>query len=46
MFSRNTVKVNYCCTENLSSIIRSHSKNVINGKKPTNAKRNFRNKSV
>ena len=36
--NRNTVKVSYCCAENLSCIIRSHNKNVINGKKPTNVK--------
>ena len=46
IFNRNTVKVSYCCTENLYYIIRSHNKNVINGKKPTNVKCNCRNKSV
>ena len=46
IFNRNTVKVSYCCTENLSHIIRSHNKNVINGKKPTNSKCNGRDKSV
>ena len=38
--------MSYCCIENLSHIIRSHNKNVINGKKPTNLKCNCRNKSV
>ena len=32
IFNRNTVKVSYCCTVNLSYVIRSHNKNVINGK--------------
>ena len=44
MFNRNTVKVSYCCTENLFCIIRFHNKNVINEKKPTKVKCNFRNK--
>ena len=44
IFIRNTVTVSYCCTENVTHIIRSHNKNVINGKKPTNLKRNCRNK--
>ena len=38
--------MSYCCTENLSEIVRSHNKNVINGKTPTNLKCNCRNKSV
>ena len=33
IFKRNTVKVSYYCTENLSCIMRSHNKNVINGEK-------------
>ena len=44
IFNRNTVS--YCCTGNLSCIIRSHNKSVINGKKPTNVNSNCRNKSV
>ena len=46
IFNRNTVKVGYCCTENLSHIIRSHNKSAINGKKPTNLKCNYRNKGA
>ena len=46
VFTRNTVKVSYCRTVNLPCIIRSHNKNVINGKKPTIVKSNCRNKSV
>ena len=39
--------MSYCCTENLHScIIISHNKNVINGKKLTKVKSNYRNKSV
>ena len=30
IFSRNTVKVSYCCTENLSRISKTHIKKVIN----------------
>ena len=32
IFNRNTVKVSYCCTENLSSIIKTHNKKVTNEK--------------
>ena len=32
IFNRNTVKVSYCCTKNLSSIIKAHNKNVTNEK--------------
>ena len=46
IFNRNTVKVSYCCTGTLFHIIRSHNKNVINGKKLANLKCNCRNKSV
>ena len=46
IFNRNIVKASYCCTENLSCIIKSHNKNLINGKKPTNVKCSCRNKSV
>ena len=46
IFNRNTVKVSYCCTENLSCIIRSHNKNFINDKKPTKVKCNCRIKSA
>ena len=30
IFNRNTVKVSYCCTENLSSIIKTYNKKVTN----------------
>ena len=30
IFNRNTVKVSYCCTENLWSIIKTHNKKVTN----------------
>ena len=30
IFNGNTVKVSYCCTENLSSLIETHNKNVTN----------------
>ena len=30
IFNRNTVKVSYCCTQNMSSMIKSHNKKVIN----------------
>ena len=46
IFCKNTVKVSYCCTESLSCIIKSHNKNVINGKKLTNVKCNCRNKCL
>ena len=36
IFNRNTVKVSYSCTENISSIIRSHNKKVTS-KKPENS---------
>ena len=45
IFNRNSVKVSYCCTENLSSIIKSHNKKVINGVISTDPKCNCRNKS-
>ena len=32
IFNRNTVKASYCCTENLSSIIKTHNKTVTNEK--------------
>ena len=32
IFNRNTVKVSYCCTENLSSIIKTQNKKVTNEK--------------
>ena len=32
VFNRNTVKVSYCCTENISSIIKSHNKKVLSEK--------------
>ena len=44
-FNRNSVKVTYCCTENLSTIIKSHNKNVINGEISTDPKCNYSNKS-
>ena len=28
-FSRNTIKVSYCCTQNLGNIIKSHNKKLI-----------------
>ena len=34
IFNRNTVKVAYCCTENLSSIIKTHNKKVTKKKIP------------
>ena len=30
IFNRNTVKVSYCCTENLSNVIKTHNKKVTN----------------
>ena len=30
IFNRNTVKVSYCCTQNIASIIKSHNKKLIN----------------
>ena len=36
MFNRNTIKVNYSCTENMSMIIKKHNKKIINAKiRPT-----------
>ena len=32
IFNRNTVKVSYCCTKNLSSIIKTHNEKVTNEK--------------
>lgn len=32
IFNINTVKVSYCCTENLSSVIKTHIKKVTNAK--------------
>ena len=32
IFNRNTVKISYCCTENLSSIIQTHNQKVTNVK--------------
>ena len=29
IFNRNTIKVSYCCTQNLGSIIKSHNKKLI-----------------
>ena len=44
-FNGNSVKVSYCCNENLPSIIKSHNKKVINGKILTDPKSNCRKKS-
>ena len=44
--SKNTVKVSYCYTESLCCIIRSHKKDVINGKKAGIVKCSCRNKSL
>ena len=30
IFNKNTVKVSYCCTQNVASIIKSHNKKLIN----------------
>ena len=32
VFNRNIVKVSYCCTKNVSSIVKAHNKNVTNEK--------------
>ena len=44
IFNRNTVKVSYCCTQNVANIIKSHNKKLIS---PSNQKKlscNCRNK--
>ena len=46
IFNRNSVKVSYCCTKSLSSIIKSHNKNVINGEISTDPKCNCRKKVI
>ena len=43
IFNRNTVKVSYSCTENMSSFILSHNKKILNGRtgniKPSNCRK-------
>ena len=45
IFNRNTVKVSYCCIENLSSIIKTHNKNVTNEKITPRYQRNCKNRN-
>ena len=46
IFNRNTIKVSYSCTENMSMIIRKHNKNIINNKAtPTTPPCNRRKKT-
>ena len=45
IFNRNTVKVSYCCTENLSSIIKTNNKNVTNEKITPRYRRNCKNRN-
>ena len=45
IFNRITVKVSYCCTENLSSIIKTHNKKVTNEKITRKDQCNCRNKN-
>ena len=44
IFNRNTVKVSYSCTENISSIISSHKKKLIKNNAPNTKPCNCRNK--
>ena len=46
IFNRNTVKVSYCCTENLSSIIKTHNKKVTNEKITPKDQCNCKNKTT
>ena len=45
LFNGNTVKLRYCCTENLSSIIKTHNKKVTNEKITPKDQCNCRNKN-
>ena len=46
IFNRNTIKVSYCCTENMSMIIKKHNKKIINNKAtPTTPPCNCRKKT-
>ena len=45
IFNRNTVKVSYCCTKNLLSIIKTHNKKVNNEKITPRDQCNCRNKN-
>ena len=45
IFNRNTVKVSYCCNENLWSIIKTHNEKVTNEKITPRDQCNFKNKS-
>ena len=45
IFDRNTVKVSYCCTENLSSIIKTDNKKVTNEKITPRYQRNCKNRN-
>ena len=46
IFNRNTVKVSYSCTENISSITSSHNKKLIKNNAPNTKPCNCRNKSA
>ena len=46
IFNKNTVKVSYCCTQNVASIIKSHNKKLINTSMKNILPYNCRKKSV
>ena len=45
IFNRNTVKVSYCCTKNLWSIIKAHNEKVTNAKVTPRGQYNCKNKN-
>ena len=45
IFNKNTIKVSYCCSENLSSVIKTHNKKLTNEKITPRKQCNYKNRN-